>query len=170
MVLRLRELWGQPGWTKALIAKDIGVSKQAVTGKSYRLNFPRWDGVERPAHERVRARVGGGVRVTARVGESLDEAIARVQELPRKEPFSGSKYGPQVKTVAAPKPEPVLVVSKPKPEPKTVPLSKTHTCEFPMWGDEPGAAARSGFLYCGKPAVVGKPFCPEHERLAHLHY
>ena len=30
-------------------------------------------------------------------------------------------------------------------------------CQWPMWGNE-----RPTHVHCGKPAVVGKPYCPAH--------
>lgn len=38
-----------------------------------------------------------------------------------------------------------------------------HTCRWPV-----GDPKEPGFHFCGKPAIPGKPYCPEHAAIAYV--
>ncbi|KKL53637.1 hypothetical protein LCGC14_2273460 [marine sediment metagenome] len=42
--------------------------------------------------------------------------------------------------------------------------SRARTCQFPLWGDEPGAAANG--KYCGKP-IMHRSYCQIHFALCY---
>jgi GcrA cell cycle regulator len=154
-IIRLRALWDE-GLSTAEIGRRLGVSKNAVVGKAHRLDLPA-----RPSPIR---RDGGG-------GAPRRSAPRRVAG-PTLPPLSSTATmapapGGEVAVVArAPTviPRPVHVPAPPRlapPAPR--PYGRIVTCCWPI--GEPGTRS---FRFCDEASEPGKPYCPDHVKLAYV--
>jgi GcrA cell cycle regulator len=144
---RLRTLWAE-GHATAEIGRRLGISKNAVVGKSHRLNLVarpspiRRDGAKQPRVRRPRC-------------PSLTELQPRTTPTPARDPPAPQSSTAPVQNVAP------VVRASPVVRPVYVPRGKQPCC-WPI--GEPG---RSSFRFCNVPNVEGKPYCPEHCSLAY---
>jgi len=142
-ISELRRLWSE-GHSTAEIGRRMGVTKNAVVGKSHRLDLPA-----RPSP----IRTGSAPR---------PPRAPRRQPVPRLAdtmPLS-SLRGANIPTAAerlAPLHTPARRVTTNAP-----PRVGSHPCCWPI--GEPGTPA---FRFCDDPAPLDEPYCDEHARLAY---
>ena len=150
-IARLRSLWAE-GHSTAEIGRRMGVSKNAVVGKSHRLNLP------------------------ARLSPIRSDC-SRTPRLPRR-PRCPALSDLQSRPLNTNTPSPVAVVPVQSREvlPALVPpastvaaampvsaaIRRTRPCCWPI--GEPGTRS---FRFCDAPNEAGKPYCPDHCRIAY---
>lgn len=148
-IARLRAMWDE-GLTTAEIGRRLGVTKNAVVGKSHRLLLP-----PRPSPIR----------------RAVDAQVPR-PAAPRSPGPASPPLVTSARVVASVAQTPIVVarvVSAPvqvRPALHAVPsLSKGRTtnCCWPI-GD-PGTA---GFRFCDDTAMASKPYCAAHASLAYV--
>ena len=142
-ISRLKALWAE-GHSTAEIGRRKGISKNAVIGKSHRLDL-----AARPSPIRL-----GGQAKERRPRRISCPSLAELQGRPPVEakPAITVPPPPPVR-VAAPR-----LVVPPAPEPPArTPLLSKHPCAWPI--GEPGTKS---FRFCADLAQAGKPYCPGH--------
>lgn len=137
-VARLRVLWDE-GHSTAEIGRRMGVTKNAVIGKSHRLELP-----VRPSP--IRRGAAG-----------------------RDPPPAPRRPKPVYPVLAIPRPAPDRPAALPVPAapPPAPPLRRRYgqpgqPCCWPI--GEPG---RPGFRFCEGEAEPARPYCPEHSSIAY---
>ncbi len=135
---RLRALWAE-GHSTAEIGRRLGVSKNAIVGKVHRLQL---DGRPSP----IRAPGSGRPRPVRPV-------CPKLPPLPSLTMRAGPSASP------APPKSPAAPPARPIPEPMQ--LGTAHCC-WPI--GEPG---KPGFRFCDDTNAAGRPYCPEHCRIAY---
>ena len=150
-ILRLRALWDE-GLSTAEIGRRLGVSKNAVVGKAHRLDLPA-----RPSPIR---RDGSGAprRTTPRrvAGPTLPPLSSTS---PIAVPGSAPVLHAPTHVVLRPPP-----VAPPRPTPPVPrPYGRVVTCCWPI--GEPGTRS---FRFCDVASEPGKPYCPDHVKLAYV--
>ena len=150
-IARLKSLWAE-GHSTAEIGRRMGISKNAVVGKSHRLDLLgrpspiRNDGVSRsPAPRRRRC-----------------PSLAELQNRP-----ASASISPPVTALpvdAGPKPPqfaPVVPIIR-----ETIPIRTAilgnQPCCWPI-----GEPATPNFRFCETPNEAGRPYCPEHCGIAY---
>ena len=142
-ISRLKALWAE-GHSTAEIGRRMGISKNAVIGKSHRLDLAARPSPIRP----------GGQAKERRPRRLSCPSLAELQGRPPVEakPAITVPPPPPVR-VAAPR-----LVVPPAPEPPArTPLLSKHPCAWPI--GEPGTKS---FRFCAELAQAGKPYCPGH--------
>jgi GcrA cell cycle regulator len=145
---RLKKLWSE-GLSASQIAAELGVTRNAVLGKSHRL---------------------GLVRNPSAKADS-PHPLKPSRPLPptsTTEPFM--KHGPKTVTdmgscqpAAQPSAEPPQVEAvSPQPEGVTIMELRESMCRWPN-----GDPTRPEFRYCGAGAIEGLPYCSHHARIAY---
>lgn len=137
-IARLRALWDE-GHSTAEIGRRMGVTKNAVIGKSHRLELPA-----RPSPIR-RGAVGRDPPTTPRQPRPAHPVLA----VPR--PVSDR-----------PAAIPVPAQPPPTPPPRRRYGLPGQPCCWPI--GEPG---RPGFRFCEREAEPSRPYCPEHSSIAY---
>lgn len=144
---RLRALWAE-GLSTAEIGRRIGVSKNAVVGKSHRLKL-----TARPSP--IRRDSSGQRRRPLRLRcPSLAELQCAHSATPSA--LTGASVG--LRPIQAPprpthSPRPIVAGSAP-----VIPAIRgKHPCCWPI--GEPGTPS---FRFCNDLTVEGKPYCPDH--------
>jgi GcrA cell cycle regulator len=138
-VAKLRQLWDE-GHSTAEIGRHLGVSKNAVVGKAHRLDLP--------SREPPIKRTGLGTPPPRPRRLSVPK-LADIMPLQACTP------------AAAIRPD-SMPTKGPAPERRTrSPVGRAPCC-WPL-GD-PGTAS---FRFCGHMALIGKPYCEEHCRVAY---
>ncbi len=153
-IAALRSLWDE-GLPTAEIGRRLGVSKNAVVGKSHRLNLPA-----RPSPIRR-----DGVRQAPRPRRPRCPSLSELQQTAR----------PQTRPIVPPPPPPRPRTEQTPPcplpwSPTRIPPAVTtraatpgqHACCWPI--GEPG---RPGFRFCEGESAAGKPYCEAHCTLAY---
>lgn len=135
---QFKALWDE-GATVAEISRRLGVSKNSIAGKRFRLGL-----------------------------KTRPSPIKRALNATQNPPAARIKRAPKITLPAIVRkaPEPIIVFV-PAPEPKPVvttfrPLSAIPCC-FPL-----GDPGKRSFRFCEAPSVVGKPYCPEHCAAAYV--
>ena len=143
-VQRLRALWAE-GHSTAEIGRRLGVSKNAVVGKSHRLDL-----TARPSPIKAPG-CGNGSRVRRPRCPTLAELQGRAACEPSAPPTVRA-HSPPPRPIPAP-----VARDLPILPPPVAALRGNHPCCWPI--GEPG---ESGFRFCNELIVEGKPYCPEH--------
>ena len=141
MIARLRALWAD-GHSTAEIGRRMGISKNAVVGKTHRLQLAgRQSPVKRGGQPPAPRRVAKGVPavVDAREGGA---SLA---------PAAAIATAPPLATTTAPAPAPVPRVGRGTP------------CCWPI-----GTPGRPEFHFCDQASLPGKPYCQPHADLAYV--
>lgn len=155
----LKSLW-ETDHTASFIGEKLGVTRNAVIGKVHRLGISK---------------------------KSLRGA--NTTDIPPEKPKSATRANPpsppqaispptpvvEIASVSEPEPAPPLeteaIVSEAQVEtPVDIPASgrvtifdlKTSSCRWPL-----GDPQSEQFSFCGKKAITGCPYCPEHSRIAY---
>ena len=139
---RLKALWNE-GHSTADIGRRMGISKNAVIGKSHRLNLAARPSPIRPA---------GHVK-ECRPRRISCPSLAELQGRPLAREAIPAAPVPTVPVRLA---EPKLVLP-PEPPPARTPLLSKHPCAWPI--GEPGTKS---FHFCLELSQAGKPYCPAH--------
>jgi GcrA cell cycle regulator len=134
-IQRLLVLWDE-GLSTAEIGRRLGMTKNAILGKAHRLDLPT-----RPSP--IQASGSGALPREKRVRRTPTRTLPPIASL---------------QTPPRPVAQPLRVTPIEPPKPAGAILSRTRTCQFihdngPWKMREP--------LFCRKPAIVGKPWCPE---------
>ena len=136
-IARLRMLWDE-GHSTAEIGRRLGVTKNAVVGKSHRLMLsPRPSPIRRGGEGQTPRRLQPK-RMTGPTLPSLAQPVAAVP----------------VRVAARPA---LRAVFTPRPS------VRVAACCWPI--GEPGTAS---FRFCDDGAMHGKPYCAEHAALAYV--
>jgi GcrA cell cycle regulator len=189
-IQRLRDLWDE-GLSTADIGRRLGLTKNAVVGKAHRLDLParpspiRRDGQPRPVY----------VRKPRILRETLPPLLSCLSS-PTPPPEPRKAFIPRIKNPEAPMSRPTAAKSVlngpvceckwPLGDPKTKAfLPRIKNPESPM--SRPTAAKsvfvgppkpccwplgdprdRENFRFCMDPSEPGKPYCPDHVKLAYM--
>lgn len=138
-VRRLRFLWGQ-GVVTNEIAREFGVSKNAIVGKVHRLELdPRPSPIRRDRFTVPAPRAPRLVAVSTLA------------------PLASELLAPPA--IAAPEPDPPPPILEPTPRPAPVTRPRRECC----WPIGQGKALR----FCDAEAEVRRPYCEEHSKLAY---
>jgi GcrA cell cycle regulator len=151
-ITRLRALWAE-GHSTAEIGRRLGVSKNAVVGKAHRLDLPA-----RPSPIR---RDGSGA--TPRRSVPRRVAGPTLPPLSSTAPLAVGGASAIVPHVAVLAPKPVHVAPPRVAVPAPRPYGRVVTCCWPI--GEPGTRS---FRFCDSASEPGKPYCPDHVRLAYV--
>jgi GcrA cell cycle regulator len=151
-IVRLRALWDE-GHSTAEIGRRLGVSKNAVVGKAHRLDLPA-----RPSPIRLDGVPGGAPR------RSAPRRVAGPTLPPLSSTGMPAPAPSMLQTVGAlaRKPMPLAPVARVQP-PAPRPYGRVVTCCWPI--GEPGTRS---FRFCDTSSEPGKPYCPEHVKLAYV--
>jgi GcrA cell cycle regulator len=141
-IRELRRLWSE-GHSTAEIGRRMGISKNAVVGKSHRLDLPA-----RPSP----IRTGGSPRPPR---ASRRHPVPRLAETMPLKSLQGASVTAPVER-AAPMAVPARRVAVARRR------VGSHPCCWPI--GEPGTPA---FRFCDDPAPLGVPYCDEHGQLAY---
>lgn len=126
------------GHSCSIIGSKLGISKSAVAGAAHRRGLP----------QRKSPIKGEGPEVKARREAAKAEAIRRRR----------------MERGLSPEPARRRVQTAPQRyHPIVIPLAPPRTCHWPV--GEPGSKE---FTFCGKEAVVGKPYCADHCKVAYV--
>jgi GcrA cell cycle regulator len=152
--LELRRLWAE-GHSTAAIGRRMGLSKNAIVGRAHRLDL---DGRPSPIQRDGYVPVPLKLRPLPPASSTLPPlASAAVQVDAPPSPIAAKLWPPAPLTG----PTPVQsVVTAPTP---SKPRRNAPSCCWPI--GEPGTKA---FRFCDDVAALGKPYCDEHARLAHV--
>jgi len=144
-------LWDE-GHSTAEIGRRLGVTKNSVVGKVHRLRLPKRGS---PIHS------GSGHSARSEGPVS----IHRAPIAPRPAASAAARPAPAHSGVAI-RTQPVIPKAVYEPMPTNVIKLSALTSDMCSWpiGD-PGTA---GFRFCGRSAVTGKPYCPEHCSIAYV--
>ncbi len=137
-ISRLRALWDE-GHSTAEIGRRLGVTKNAVVGKSHRLNLSPRPSPIRRSHEGETPRRQQARRVVGPTLPSLEQVapvVVPVRVAPR----------PALRAVFTPRAS-----------------VRVSACCWPI--GEPGTPS---FRFCDDGAMHGKPYCEEHAALAYV--
>lgn len=150
-IARLRSLWAE-GHSTAEIGRRLGVSKNAVIGKSHRLDLPA-----RPSPIRT-----DGVREAQapRRPRSPTRPDLQNQSLNLSAPIPVAAVSLEAREVLPAIVPPAPIVSKAMPV--STAIRGTKPCCWPI--GEPGTRS---FRFCHAPNEAGKPYCPDHCGLAY---
>ena len=143
-IVRLKALWAE-GHSTAEIGRRMGISKNAVIGKSHRLNLTARPSPIRPARQ---------------VKDCRPRRIScpSLAELQGKPPATPKPAAPPVPAAPARLAAPTLVLAPTsEPLPARVALLSKHPCAWPI--GEPGTTS---FRFCAELAQTGKPYCLDH--------
>ena len=138
-VAKLRRLWDE-GHSTSEIGRRLSLSKNAIVGKAHRLDLP------------ARA---SPIR---KDGEKRAPATPRRRVIPKLAEIMPLRALPPVIPPGPP-------VSRTMPEtrtPRTPPAVGHDQCRWPI-----GIPGERGFHFCRDFALVGKPYCEEHCKLAY---
>jgi GcrA cell cycle regulator len=141
-IRELRRLWSE-GHSTAEIGRLMGISKNAVVGKSHRLDLPA-----RPSPIRT-----GGSQRPPRTPRR--QPVPRLADTMPLSSLRGGNIPPTVERIA-PTAAPARRVSA---APRRI---GSHPCCWPI--GEPGTSA---FRFCDDPAPLDVPYCDEHAHLAY---
>lgn len=148
---KLRILWSE-GHTTAEIGRRLHTSKNAVVGKSHRLQLPprpspiRRDSSANPQKKQQNARL-------RRTRPAPGGALLHVSEviLPMPDIICAPPTTTAMATLAA-----SFGATPEGSSRRTDQLGKTPCC-WPV-----GEPSKPSFSFCGADAVTGKPYCPDH--------
>lgn len=150
-IARLISLWAE-GHSTAEIGRRIGASKNAVIGKSHRLNLParpspiRGDGVREPkASRRPRS-------------PTLPDLQSRPLNTNTPNPVAAVTVEVRRDLPEAVSPAPIVREAMPV----CTAIRGTKPCCWPI--GEPGTRS---FRFCDAPNEAGKPYCPDHCGIAY---
>lgn len=157
---RMIELW-EKGIPSSQIAKELGITRNAVAGKLHRFKFSG-----RIAQKNIDKRFDA-IKADLRQLEKERKTIASAQANP-----NVSVYKIEDKSISLPKVETEtygetvnLIVCREVPPPvgKSLKFEQltAKSCRF-ILNDGPA----SGFLFCGK-EKTGRSYCDEHSKLCH---
>jgi GcrA cell cycle regulator len=152
-IARLRALWDE-GLSTAEIGRRLGVSKNAVVGKAHRLDLPaRPSPIRRDGSGSSKPRRSAPRRVAGPTLPPLSSAASTASG-------QGPAMAPSL-AAFAPKPVPVPPARVAPPAPR--PYGRVVTCCWPL--GEPGTRS---FRFCDEASEPGKPYCPDHVKLAYV--
>jgi GcrA cell cycle regulator len=168
---RLRELW-KAGNSASQIARIISseflcsISKNSVIGRAHRLGLHRRPSPIRlegiygpPTAESWRKSPLRAGRTTLPVLKSLE-----VPTIAEKTPARGTTPRHPARVFAAVKGMAAIPPQIKAPAATEIVLSK-QPCAWPI-----GEPKQPGFRFCGAPSRAGRPYCPDHCRVAFLPY
>jgi GcrA cell cycle regulator len=181
-ILQLRDLWDE-GHSTAEIGRRLGISRNAVVGKSHRLDLTARPspikGVSDPVERQKRLEAASAPkarRSTLPILPSVVEQIVQsiVADPPAKPPVVAPvRFSISAPPVVVPPPPRVAAlpptdVDEPAPSQiaEAMPVyarRASTTCCWPV--GEPG---RKDFRFCDDAAVPGKPYCEEHCRIGYV--
>jgi GcrA cell cycle regulator len=184
IIRQLKDEWAA-GTATAEIARRLGASKNAIVGKAHRLDLearpsPIRRDPAKPAAERPAAhpRIAGPTLppLASAIIRPVPPRVSNVQPL-RSEPPLGRQpvtpppvvtTPPPVVTPPAPvvTPPPPVVTPPPPvvtPPPPVRARRSAPSCCWPI-----GSPRERTFRFCDDSAVPGKPYCPEHAKLAYV--
>ena len=151
-ISRLRAMWAE-GLTTAEIGRRLGVTKNAVVGKSHRLMLP-------PRPSPIRRAPAGPAPLRAPLRAPL--LAPRQATGPTLPPLPHA-----ARIIAAPRPALQPVPATPRlPVLRGVPAfsgTRLTACCWPI--GEPGTPS---FRFCDDGAMAGKPYCTSHAALAYV--
>lgn len=153
---KMIKLWNVDCRTASEIASIFGVSRSAIIGKIRRL-LQMGKFVESPA--RTSANLAGSPRKPIRRGAYIPQVgnikSERIEEPLRADPSRGAK------TVTAHSVAPQRVVHV-QPSGIAVAALRPRACKWPI-----GDPSDASFSFCGRDSMSGRPYCEEHNILAH---
>lgn len=142
-VEHLKRLWHE-GFSTAEIGRQLGISKNAVVGKSHRLGLsPRPSPIRRSARPTVRAAKASPVRAP-------EVSVPATPATPSPVP------------AAAPEPTPAAAPANGATNGKVVDLTGPR-CAWPI-----GDPREPDFHFCSHRAIPGKPYCLDHYKIAYI--
>lgn len=140
---KLRQLWDE-GHSAAEIGRRIGVTKNTIVGKAYRLGLPKRD--------------------TPKALRNLPKRVRRPTQTetpttpPRQTTAAHDRNAAKVKITARPsKPTPRLIKI---PEPPK--YGRVINCLWPI-----GHPGTKDYRSCDTPSEAGKPYCEAHVKVAY---
>jgi GcrA cell cycle regulator len=149
-IQRLRDLWDE-GLSTAEIGQRLFCTKNSVVGKAHRLDLParpspiRRDGQPRPVY----------VRKPRILRETLPPLLSCLSA-PTPPPEPRKAFLPRIKNPESPMSRPTAA--------KSVFVGPPKPCCWPL-GDP---RDRENFRFCMDPSEPGKPYCPDHVKLAYM--
>jgi GcrA cell cycle regulator len=152
---KLRELWDE-GLSLNEIGRRIGVSKNAVMGKSHRMDLPaRPSPIKRDdtisVEEKARRKA---LRTAAKV------TLPPLLNAPR-DPMTAFPSAPPA---PPPAPKPVIAAPPPPPPAKILPFRRVvDDCCWPI-----GTPGKADFRYCDAPTKEKSPYCAQHHKLSYV--
>ncbi len=146
-IARLRTMWAE-GLTTAEIGRRLGVTKNAVVGKSHRLLLP-----PRPSPIR---RMPAGQVARPQPRRTLGPTLPPLQTALRSPAPRGTPAAAPVRSVPPVRPAALRAVP-------ALAGSRITTCCWPL--GEPGTPS---FRFCDDAAMVNKPYCTAHAALAYV--
>lgn len=152
-VAELTRLWAE-GYSQSIIAEKLGITRNMVCGKIYRLDLPP-PLMPKTCLERVR-RSSSGERKTVRRTPKPPKRVIQNYESVRAVRANGNSNAMRlIKTLTTDLPELRCV----EIDPRLVSLEdlRRGECRYP-YGDGP-------FLFCGHLKLEGSSYCPEHHAL-----
>lgn len=152
---QLRQLWDE-GHTTAEIGRRLGVTKNTIAGKAYRLGLPKRD--------KPKTLIGRPKKVTEQTlpklrSEPLIEPPAVIPS--RQTTAAHDRNAAQVKITARPaKPTPRLIkIPEPTAPPK---YGRVINCLWPI-----GHPGTKDYRSCDTPSEAGRPYCEAHVKVAY---
>ena len=147
-IAQLRQLWKE-GLSTREIGQRLHTTKNSVVGKAHRLHLPA-----RPSPIST-------VNPRSRPASSTKPHPARTQPIrdPQPKPLTGIAPAPARK-VLPPSPAATTV---PTPHHAVATATGKGPCCWPM-----GHPGTTGFRFCDEPALLGRPYCAEHVRIAYV--
>ncbi len=151
-IAKVRDL-REAGWSKTVIAKEFGVTRNAICGLIWREGIV---GPTRPGPQKAKIKLNGHAARNARKRAAKDASPARLPFQPK------SAFGPQpTAPVAIP-----ARVFEPLRNTKPITIAElTHcTCRWPA----PPVSEGEPMRYCGAPAMSVSPYCTNHHKRAYV--
>ncbi|HWX46920.1 MAG TPA: GcrA family cell cycle regulator [Roseomonas sp.] len=175
LIESLKALWNE-GHSTAEIGRRLGVSKNAVVGKSHRLALPprqspirRATAVQDPATAHklsvASAPDPSAIKISARPAATHGESPTAIAVPHQDEARDVVEPAARRSTVALPRDELKSATAAPRSLSALQPAvhRRPAPCCWPL-----GEPRTPGFRLCGAPALPGKPYCAEHAALAYV--
>lgn len=185
-VKELARLW-ENGLTTGEIGKQLGVSKNAVVGKAHRLGLAgRPSPIKRVDGEADDIVVDIAPPVKTKPAKRVEKPAARSAKAQAKQ-SEPKETAPERASARKSREKPAVAGETPASRPAKAAVSavtekkrtssikaadmritsvidlSAQTCRWPI-----GDPKKPGFHFCGRRAIPGKPYCPEHAAIAYV--
>ena len=150
---KLTMLWNQ-GLSSARIGQALGITKNAAIGKIHRLKLTaRQSPIKRMkskprAPKIVQPKITSTPSIAAPAATEVEKASSEPKKSTKKQEISNKIQ--------------ILTSHGPLERFDGAKLSK-EPCQYPMWQNRKDV----GRLYCKKPCLEGKTYCPQHNAMCH---
>ena len=157
----LIRLWGE-NCTAGEIGKVLGVTRNAVIGKAYRLGMSKKRNAPKEDEEPLGDTEGQETGEANEVAKQDDGETALLDQVPAPETEDADTLSGEQDTEQTPEDDlPSAQTAEQNARKITLMELTERTCKWPF-----GDPATDDFWFCGQPSTPGKPYCEPHNKIA----